>query len=758
MDSDLPPCTQPPANLQDVNKFSVLPLTKSGRVDILYIDKLRQHESPNKSFIQFCLNKNFLQQMIDSGLEFGYPSHFTNSILEDRFELLLSLQLWNLSFLSHKLTFDIWVISSKHQTDQSVSNETNSNILHLLQEASNTRSVPNFELNEISIKKLQKLWSSTLNVSHNLSFDSWIRDTELSRLPNGPFQSPHPVEKLLQYNGDQIDKCKTTLIEILPSSTYQDSLSNLQSNLTNKLLWDINYMKYYIPPYPHLPYGFPEESGSMLITEDEHSTYVAWRMVRESFLDRITSQPSQLFPEIKSLPLVRMYLASSRQTNQEPGLLPIPNHILVQHISAHTYTNSLGSTNRLAPMEFYDLFVRPIEFLFSIGMPLHQLLCKASSSYPCRLELFREALRLSGHIMTQKFQATPHTVFEELSKIRYLHPSDVLPSSKYFTVSSPISRAPPLPIFANSEIQFIPEIPTLLFSHNEPLNQYVPHPYFHIPADIQDEVMKNTINSRPLTLQSENELHFRIIQAYSEYEKELPLFPFIEPNTNIVRLPHYNLLETPMPKTNSITLFELTWTPSSPTPPPLWIKLCLSSDELERMIDHSSYTPQMKQIFLRTEFEGQISLETRTSTGFIFAKKNPSQISIRSNLTIHGEVDAKDVSYKISFPNFRFLVQFFYKFSRQRLQPRDKDWNTDSDFMFPILEESSTTANFSIKCSLSRHKERLVQLHLNRKFASRKLSHAPIVFPWVHTGGIYKILKRLEFSLDPLPTRSDDSN
>ena len=173
--------------------------------------------------------------MIESGLEFGYPSHFTNSILEDQFELLSSLQLWNMSFLSHKLTFDIWVINSKHQTDQTISNETNSNILRLLQEASNIHSVPNFELNEISIKKLQKLWSSTLNVSHNLSFDSWIRDTELSRLPNGPFQSPHPVEKLLQYNGDQIDKCKTTLIEILPSSTYQDSLSNLQTNLAKSL-------------------------------------------------------------------------------------------------------------------------------------------------------------------------------------------------------------------------------------------------------------------------------------------------------------------------------------------------------------------------------------------------------------------------------------------------------------------------------------------------------------------------------------------
>ena len=100
--------------------------------------------------------------MIDSGLEFGYPSHFTNSILEDRFELLLSLQLWNTSFLSHKLTYDNWVTSSKYQTDQSVSNETNSNILGLLQEASNIRSISNLELNEVSIKKL-------LGLQHSMS-------------------------------------------------------------------------------------------------------------------------------------------------------------------------------------------------------------------------------------------------------------------------------------------------------------------------------------------------------------------------------------------------------------------------------------------------------------------------------------------------------------------------------------------------------------------------------------------------------------
>ena len=121
-------------------------------------------------------------------------------------------------------------------------------------------------------------------------------------------------------------------------------------------------------------------------------------MIRESFLDRITSQPNQLFSEIKKLPLVRMYLAASCQSNQEPGLLPILKPYLGPTCRS-THLHKLHWINKPTfSMEFYDFFIQPIEVLFSIGMPLHQLLCKESSSYPCRLELFKETLDLSGHL------------------------------------------------------------------------------------------------------------------------------------------------------------------------------------------------------------------------------------------------------------------------------------------------------------------------------------------------------------------------
>lgn len=88
----LPPCSQPLMSSQD-NKFSILPLTTSRKVDILYIDKLRQHDSPSTLFHQFCLNTNFLQQMMESGFEFGYPTSFSKAVIDDRFDLLQSLQI-----------------------------------------------------------------------------------------------------------------------------------------------------------------------------------------------------------------------------------------------------------------------------------------------------------------------------------------------------------------------------------------------------------------------------------------------------------------------------------------------------------------------------------------------------------------------------------------------------------------------------------------------------------------------------------------
>lgn len=131
---------------------------------------------------------------------------------------------------------------------------------------------------------------------------------------------------------------------------------------------------------------------------------------------------------------------------------------------------------------------------------MNLLFLKTSSSYPPRLELFRVIVRING--FRYKFQTTPKDVFKELSKMRYLHPSNVLPMMRHYSYSSPIARAPPFPIFPNKEIQLIPEIVASHFGPDGPLNNFRPHPYFRA-ADLKDKIMRNTINSGPLTLLSE---------------------------------------------------------------------------------------------------------------------------------------------------------------------------------------------------------------------------------------------------------------
>ena len=114
----------------------------------------------------------------------------------------------------------------------------------------------------------------------------------------------------------------------------------------------------------------------------------------------------------------------------------------------------------------------------------------------------------------------------------------------------------------------------------------------------------------------------------------------------------------------------------------------------------------MKNLFLKEGLEGQMSLEKRKALGFFYAKKMFNTITIRLNLTQWG-AKAKDVTYKISFPNFRFLVRFIQKLCGQQLPPHDKDWNMDTDYMFMVLAGNSTTAVFTIPCYLTRHKERI---------------------------------------------------
>jgi hypothetical protein len=55
-----------------------------------------------------------------------------------------------------------------------------------------------------TIYKLKKLKSSTYTVSHNLSLEMWLGESEQEKVPFDPFNSPDNVKDFFHYNGSTI--------------------------------------------------------------------------------------------------------------------------------------------------------------------------------------------------------------------------------------------------------------------------------------------------------------------------------------------------------------------------------------------------------------------------------------------------------------------------------------------------------------------------------------------------------------------------
>ena len=64
--------------------------------------------------------------------------------------------------------------------------------------------------------------------------------------------------------------------------------------------------------------------------------------------------------------------------------------------------------------EFYDLFIRPLEFLVAQGMPLHSLLSESVHHYASRCSLFKMLLEIAGFSIYDQIPIQQHMVFRWL--------------------------------------------------------------------------------------------------------------------------------------------------------------------------------------------------------------------------------------------------------------------------------------------------------------------------------------------------------
>jgi len=140
--------------------------------------------------------------------------------------------------------------------------------------------------------------------------------------------------------------------------------------------------------------------------------------------------------------------------------------------------------------ELYDWFIRPLEFMVAPGMPLHSLVNESIHHYASRCNLFKLLLETAGFSIYDPVPLQQHMVFSELTKIRHLNTSNLIPIVS--NDAAPFKRLDKLPRITyinrtkpNSKI-----IEPKDFAPGGKYETYKPHPFVPLPAKILDEFKK----------------------------------------------------------------------------------------------------------------------------------------------------------------------------------------------------------------------------------------------------------------------------
>ena len=189
---------------------------------------------------------------------------------------------------------------------------------------------------------------------------------------------------------------------------------------------------------------------------------------------------------------------------------------MVQHLKAHIYCEQQGGPEKLERAEFYDLFLRPLEFMCGQGMPLHTLLMESVNNYASRCNLIKLLLETAGFSIFDGMKIQPHAAYAELTRTRHI-------PGKYLTPHT-IRDSPPL-----QRMEAMPRITYI--RHTRPISGAVepgdfapegrfhnitPHALIPLPDQVLDQFKK--LGGRHMPFCDEFALHTNFLRQYQHYQ------------------------------------------------------------------------------------------------------------------------------------------------------------------------------------------------------------------------------------------------
>jgi hypothetical protein len=173
--------------------------------------------------------------------------------------------------------------------------------------------------------------------------------------------------------------------------------------------------------------------------------------------------------------------------------------------------------------EFYDLFLRPLEFMVTRGMPMHHQLLAAALSYNARFNLFRNLIELAGFQITEPLPSDVHTVFQELSQVRHLDPID-LTDSRYH-ITNPLSRTDAMPTALDRRFTKSTSAAIKMsdFQEGGRTFQYTPNKYVSLPDSILEKFPE--LSGTKISIIDHHRLHQDVLTTYQTHLKQLQQQP-----------------------------------------------------------------------------------------------------------------------------------------------------------------------------------------------------------------------------------------
>jgi hypothetical protein len=510
-----------------------VPRTPRHDIDIDYLKLLWIHSGEkDKDFTMWCDDQGYGPQMRKEITHFGISPALELMLSENITNGLLHYNLWISTFDIHKMQFDGWMESDCYSQplpnyDIRPQEKVNLDILRLQYHA--IRVITNaLEKDKDRLTYLFHIWRSGLVISHAEPFHLWISNAEKAKYLPGMIQKVKPFERI-------------TLADIRPYDVifdFDESLKLHHQEITTAFILDANVKavftnekseispdlfypgaplgKYHIPNYIYVQPEILEELGVHYnIDELPHIKYLMWNRLKQAQITAYRSDYKFWADYIVSnMDTITPFVSYYRML--VPDKLPRVTQIqVVQHIQAYKHWEDKRGSHVFDKQEFYDLFLRPLEFLVAQGTPLHTMLIESIHNYIARCSLFKLLLETAGFTIYDDIPVNPNFVYSELTRVRCLNAQQL--STTLLTDSPPLHRLEPMPRVTNIS-RTRPMSKIIEPKDFEPANRfgnYKPHKF--IPLD--ESILKQfpQLDGTQMPLCDQFALHCYFIKIYEQY-------------------------------------------------------------------------------------------------------------------------------------------------------------------------------------------------------------------------------------------------